>query len=152
MFFYLGRPWTLGILAQHWWSFAGDDSRPAISRTDIQYVFRRQIPGAWSIGMGPTITIDWNAPSGDELTLPIGLGITKTVRFGNVPVKMRLEPQYSIIRPDDVGDRVEYSASIRSGDSQPVHSISGSCAAGSWTRQAKRRFGLRCSAPAGAAS
>lgn len=61
LYFYLGRPWTLGVFAQHWQSFAGDANREDRSRTDIQYVARRQIPGAWSIGMGPTITIDWES-------------------------------------------------------------------------------------------
>jgi hypothetical protein len=56
-----------------------------------------------SIGMGPTVVVDWEADSGNKLTFPIGLGITKTVRWGKMPVKLRFEPQYSIIRPDDFG-------------------------------------------------
>jgi hypothetical protein len=103
MYFYLGRPWTLGVLAQHWWSYAGDPERAETSRTDIQYVARRQFPGAWSVGMGPTISIDWTADSGQRLTLPIGLGVTKTVRIGGTPVKLRFEPQYSLVRPDHLG-------------------------------------------------
>jgi len=53
MLFYLGKPWVGGVLLQHWSSFAGDDERADTSRTDIQYVVRRSIPGAMSIGMGP---------------------------------------------------------------------------------------------------
>ena len=99
----LGETWTTGFVAQHWWSFAGDDNRPAINQTDFQYIFRRKIPGAASLGMGPTMTIDWRADDGNRVTLPIGLGITKTVRFGKMPVKLRFEPQYSLIKPDDFG-------------------------------------------------
>lgn len=118
LYFYLGRPWTLGVFAQHWWSFAGDDNRDDLCRTDIQYVCRRQIPGAWSIGMGPTITINWKADEGNRVTLPIGLGVTKTIRIGSTPIKMRIEPQYSIIRPDDYGTewniRIQIAPVIRS--------------------------------------
>jgi len=99
----IGKPWVLGGVVQHWWSYAGDSDRPVVSRTDFQYIIRRQIPGAMSIGMGPTVVVDWEADSGNKLTLPIGLGITKTVRWGKMPVKLRFEPQYSIIRPDDFG-------------------------------------------------
>ena len=53
--------------------------------------------------MGPTVSIDWTAEPGQQVTLPIGLGITKTLRIGNTPVKVRLEPQYSLIRPDYLG-------------------------------------------------
>ena len=118
LYFYLGRPWTLGIFAQHWWSFASDADRGEQSRTDIQYIARRQIPGAWSIGMGPTITINWKASEGNKVTLPIGLGITKTIRIGKTPVKMRIEPQYSIIKPNDYGAewniRIQVAPVIRS--------------------------------------
>ena len=56
-----------------------------------------------SIGMGPTISIDWEADSDNALTLPIGLGVTKTTRWGKLPVKLRAEIHYSVIRPDDYG-------------------------------------------------
>jgi hypothetical protein len=101
MYFWLGRPWVVGVLAQHWWSYAGDDDRDSVSQTDIQYVARRSLPGGWSIGMGPTVTIDWKADGNDKLTFPIGLGITKTFRWNGIPWKVRFEPQYSILRPDD---------------------------------------------------
>jgi hypothetical protein len=103
MIFYMGKPWTLGLLAQHWSSFAGDDDRDSVSQTDIQYVIRRSIPGAMSIGMGPTISVDWKADSDNRLTVPVGLGITKTTRWGKTPFKLRAEVHYSVISPDDYG-------------------------------------------------
>ncbi len=59
MLFHMGKPWTLGILAQHWSSFAGDSERASTRKTDIQYVIRRSLPGAMSLGMGPTVSYDW---------------------------------------------------------------------------------------------
>jgi len=103
MLFYMGKPWTLGLLAQHWSSFAGEDDRDSVSQTDIQYVIRRSIPGAMSIGMGPTISIDWEADSDNRLTVPVGLGITKTTRWGNTPFKLRAEVHYSVVSPDNFG-------------------------------------------------
>ena len=40
MFFSMGKPWVLGVLAQHWESFDGDSDRDDVSRTDIQYIAR----------------------------------------------------------------------------------------------------------------
>ena len=111
MCFWLDKPWTIGVLAQHWWSFAGDEERQPTSRTDIQYVARRAIPGGWSLGMGPTVSIDWEADTGNLVTFPIGLGVTKTVRWGGTPWKLRFEPQYSVIKPDDRG--VEWNFRIQ---------------------------------------
>jgi len=103
MLFHMGNPWTIGILAQHWESFAGNEDRAETSRSDIQYVIRRSIPNAMSLGMGPTVSIDWEAESGNQVTFPVGLGITRTSRWGKTPVKLRAEVHYSVIKPDDVG-------------------------------------------------
>ena len=103
MAFYNGKPWVGGLLLQHWESYAGDSDRADTSRTDLQYIIRRSIPGAASIGMGPTVSVDWEADEHNQLTLPIGLGVTKTVRWGGLPVKLRAEAHYSLIRPEDYG-------------------------------------------------
>jgi len=108
----MGEKWTTGAIVQHWWSFAGDDDRKSQNHTDFQYIIRRKIPGAMSIGMGPTISIDWNADSGNQITLPIALGITKTIRIGKIPLKLRFEPQYSLIKPDDIGSRWNFRLQI----------------------------------------
>ena len=104
MIFNIGKPWVYGALVQHWWSYAGDDDRDDISQTDIQYTIRYSLPDAWSIGMGPTVSIDWEEDSDNRFTVPVGLGLTKTTRWGKNPVKLRLETHYSVIRPDDYGN------------------------------------------------
>ena len=98
------KKWTLGTIVQHWKSVGGDPTRPETTKTDIQYILRKQIKGkGMSIGMGPNISVNWEAEDGNKLTFPIGLGITKTVKWGNTPWKLRFEPQYSIIKPDNYG-------------------------------------------------
>ena len=117
MLFHLGETWNKGFFLQHWWSYAGDETRDDVSVTEFQYVIRRNL-GTASLGMGPTIRIDWNKDLENGLTVPIGLGYTKTVRVGNTPVKLRIEPQYSIIRPDDYGSvwniRIQFAPVIKS--------------------------------------
>ena len=103
MWFNIGKPWVYGVLAQHWESFDGDGDRKDTSRTDIQYTIRYSLPNAMSIGMGPTITYDWEADADNALTFPIGLGVTKTLRWGSTPVKLRAELHYSVIKPEDYG-------------------------------------------------
>ncbi len=94
------KKWTLGLVGQHWESYAGDNNRADVSQTDIQYLIRRNIEGkGMSVGVGPTVTVNWNAPSGEKLTFPIGLGVVKMVKIADRPVKIKLEPQYNIIRP-----------------------------------------------------
>ena len=100
----MGRPWVYGFIVQHWSSFAGDDEYEDTSFTDFQYIIRYMLPKAWSVGAGPSITYNHEAESGDRLTLPIGLGVTKTVRVGKLPMKLRAEVHYSVVRPDSYGE------------------------------------------------
>lgn len=118
MLFRFTSKWTVGVLAQHWNSFAGDSDRNSTSQTDIQYVIRRSLGRGWSLGMGPTISIDWEEDSDNRYTVPVGMGLTKTFRLGNIPIKARIEPQYSIVRPDDFGEqwniRIQFAPVIQS--------------------------------------
>lgn len=98
MLFHLAQTWNKGVFIQHWWSFAGDKERMDVALTDFQYVIRRNFSN-WSLGMGPSIKIDWNKGWDDGVTIPIGFGYTRTALFGKTPVKIRIEPQYSIYRP-----------------------------------------------------
>lgn len=102
MMFDINKRWTKGIFIQHWWSFGGDKNRDKISKTDLQYVLRRNL-GTVSLGLGPTISVNWKKEIENAITLPIGFGITKTLRIGKTPVKLRFEPQYSVIKPKDFG-------------------------------------------------
>lgn len=117
MLFHLGKKWNKGLFIQHWWSYAGDNTREEVIVTDFQYIIRKKY-GASSIGMGPTIRMDWSKTIEKGLTVPIGLGFTRTVRLGKTPVKLRIEPQYSIIRPNDYGNvwniRIQIAPIIKS--------------------------------------
>ena len=104
MLFSLRRPWIVGALVQNWFSVAGKGHEKSTAQTDLQYVIRYALPNAWSIGMGPTLSIDWKAGNDDKVTLPVGLGLTKTIRIGSMPVKLRAEVHNSVIRPDTFGN------------------------------------------------
>lgn len=102
MIFDINNRWTKGLFIQHWWSIAGDKNRNEISKTDLQYVIRRNL-GTVSLGMGPTISVNWNTDIENAINFPVGFGITKTLKIGSTPVKLRFEPQYSVISPKDYG-------------------------------------------------
>ena len=91
------------VLAQQWWSFAGEDDRPNVKQANIQYLLYRQLPNLWQVGMGPNVLVDWNADDGNKLTFPVGLGVNKTtVLFGKLPIRLGAdEVHYSAIQPDD---------------------------------------------------
>jgi hypothetical protein len=98
---YLGNPWVLGVLAQQWWSFAGDDDRAETNHLNVQYFIQYKLPNMWQVGMTPNITVNWKAKQGQRLSFPIGLGVNKmTILFGKLPVRFGIEGQYFVARPD----------------------------------------------------
>src|SRR5206468_7964292 len=52
-------PWTYGALANHIWSFAGNNGRPDISATFLQPFVTYTTPTAWSFMLNTESTYDW---------------------------------------------------------------------------------------------
>jgi len=102
--FHIGEKWILGAIAQHWWSFAGDNDREDVNLSDLQYVLRYRVTPETNIGFAPNIRYNWEPDSHDErLTLPIGLGFDTMVKLGPVPAKLGLEYHYYVEQPDAFG-------------------------------------------------
>ncbi len=98
---YLGEDWSLGLLGQHWWSVGGDPDRPDTNRTNIQYFINRKLGNQWSVGMSPTIAIDWTGDE-PEIDLPVGLGLNKTLFVRGIPTRFGVEAQYYVHRSDGI--------------------------------------------------
>lgn len=100
---YLGKEWSVGVMAQQWFSFAGEDNRSDVSKLNLQYFIYRQLPDLWQVTMSPNITANWEAPSENRWMVPIGLGVSKTIFMGKVPVRWAIEILKSIVQPDAFG-------------------------------------------------
>lgn len=107
--------WIIGAVAQHWWSFAGDDNidiktslgkvrvdRPDVNLTDLQYIVRYRYSSLTNIGAAPNIRYNWET---DDLSLPIGIGFDTVVKIGKLPAKVGAELYYYVEQNDDFGPR-----------------------------------------------
>lgn len=102
----VSKNWVVGGLFAHVQSYAGADDRADVSFTSLQYFVTRMLPNRWQVGLGsPTITANWEADSDDRWTVPIGLGVGKTIRIGKMPFQMAFEASYAVIHPDTFGER-----------------------------------------------
>lgn len=70
------------------------------SITSLQYFLFYGLGDGWQIGTGPTNTYDWNAPSGQEWTVPLQLALAKTTAIGEQLVKLNFSIEKNVIRPD----------------------------------------------------
>ena len=90
---YLGGKWIAGVFPQQWFSVGGLGSQ-TVSQMNIQYFFQYFPDSGWGIGTSPNMLVNWYAnKSGNEITFPIGMQISKVVKIGPLPVKLAVQGQ-----------------------------------------------------------
>ena len=100
---YLTKQYFIGVFPQQWWSVGGEHGRPYTNQMNLQPIASLFFGEGWSIGYSGNILANWNAPSGDVWTAPIGVGLSKVVKFGRLPVKLQLAVQYMPVHPSVSG-------------------------------------------------
>ena len=58
------------------------------------------LPGGWYVNTDMVMIANWDAPSGQKWTVPLGGGVGKLTTFGAQPVNLRAEAYYNVERPD----------------------------------------------------
>ncbi len=81
-----------------------DPILPAIQRSDVnfmtlQYFINYNFPSFY-LSSAPIITANWEAPSGQEWTVPVGIGIGKVTSLGKVPTNVSGQYYYNAVTPD----------------------------------------------------
>ncbi len=110
---YLSKTWTVGTLAQHWWTVGGSSKRNDQIHSDVQYILWRTLPNRWQLGMSPDILYDHKAKGGNRWTVPIGFGTQSPVaKIGGMSVRLMAQVQYMVVHPDDFGQRWNFQFRI----------------------------------------
>jgi hypothetical protein len=93
----LRGPWTVGMLANHVWSFAGDDDRPDINSTFVQPFAAYTWPSAWTASVQTETSYNWES---EQWSVPINGAVSKLVMFGKLPVSLQAGVGYWLDSPD----------------------------------------------------
>jgi hypothetical protein len=78
-------PWTIGILTNHIWSFAGDAGRSEVSATFLQPFVAYAAAGGWTYTVNSQSTYDWVAK---QWSVPVLAQISKLMKIGDQPVSI----------------------------------------------------------------
>jgi hypothetical protein len=109
---YLTKEFFIGVFPQQWWSIGGEHGRPDTNQMNLQPIASIFFGEGWSLGYSGNILADWNAPSEDVWTVPIGLALSKVLKFGRLPVKLQLGVQYMPVHPRISGQEWNVQVSI----------------------------------------
>lgn len=80
--------WTIGGLANHVWSFAGDAGRGDVSSTYVQPFAAYGTKSGYTYTLSSESSINWQADNGQKLTIPLIFQVSKVLRLGKRPMSV----------------------------------------------------------------
>lgn len=89
--------WTYGLLANHIWSYAGNDDRDDVNATFLQPFISYTLPTYTTIGLSSESTYNWDE---GEWTVPLIAQVSQLVKVGKLPVQFSLGGKYFLEAPD----------------------------------------------------
>ena len=89
--------WTFGILANHIWSFAGDENRADVNSTFLQPFISYTTPDTWTFSLNTESTYDWTAK---QWSVPVNFAVSKLLKIGDQPVSLGAGARYWADSPD----------------------------------------------------
>lgn len=92
-------PYVLGGLINNVTTFKDEGGDPEVNQLLIQPFINYNFGTGWALGFGPIITANWELPDGDEWTVPVGLGITRTLVFKGQPISLSGQYYANVVRP-----------------------------------------------------
>lgn len=92
--------WTVGVLMNNVWSFAGSSDRPDVNKGLLQYFIVRQLGNGWYVNTAPILTVNWKAESGQKWVVPFGAGVGKVAFLGGLPVNTQVGAYFNAVKPD----------------------------------------------------
>ncbi len=83
--------WSYGILANHLWSFAGNEDRRSVNATYLQPFIAYSTRSNTTISLNTESTYDWNE---SQWLVPVNLSVAQLVRIGSLPVQFEVGARY----------------------------------------------------------
>jgi len=92
--------WVVGALLSNIWSFAGQSNKPDVNFLTFQPFINYNLPSFY-FTFQPIITANWEAESGNQWTVPLGLGLGKLIKLGGkLPVNLNASYFHNVVTPD----------------------------------------------------
>ncbi len=96
----MAGPFVLGGLLSQFWPMADAGDEPETNLLTMQPFVNYNFGTGWALSFAPIMTANWDAESGEEWTVPIGIGITRTTVFNRRPMNLGVQYYYNVERPD----------------------------------------------------
>lgn len=102
-------PWTYGLLANHIWSVAGNDSRSDISATFLQPFLSYTTKSATTFALNTESTYDWK---GGEASVPVNFMVNQLLTIGEQRLQLGAGIRYWADAPDNGPEGIGYRLNL----------------------------------------
>ena len=89
--------WTIGTLANHVWSFAGNDDRANVNMTFLQPFLAKTTKSYTTYSINTESLYDWE---NSQWTVPINVSIGQMFKIGKQPISLELGYRYYAEKPE----------------------------------------------------
>ena len=93
-------PFVLGGLLSQLWPLSDAGGAPETNLLTLQPFVNFNFGHGWAMSFAPVMTANWDASDGNEWTVPIGIGLTRTTVFNRRPMNIGVNYYYNVERPD----------------------------------------------------
>jgi hypothetical protein len=106
-------PFVLGGLISQLWPIADAGDDVEMDLFTLQPFVNYNFGHGWALSFAPIITANWNASDGNEWTVPLGIGITRTTVFNHRPMNLGLQYYFNVEHPDGAaGQQLRFVVSL----------------------------------------
>jgi hypothetical protein len=96
----MAGPWVIGGLFSQMWPMSDSGGAPETNLMTFQPFVNYNMGNGWALAYAPVIIANWDADAGNEWTVPVGIGITRTTVFNRRPMNIGVQYYYNVERPD----------------------------------------------------
>jgi hypothetical protein len=108
-------PWVLGSLISQVWPMSDAGGDPKTDLFTLQPFVNYNFGQGWALAFAPIMTANWEAPTGNQWTVPLGLGISRTTVFNRRPISLGGQYYYNVEHPDGAaGQQLRFFPEARS--------------------------------------
>lgn len=100
---HISGSFVLGALATQLWTYSADDTGPHLNQMTVQPFVNYNLSEGWAVSFSPAVTANWNLPSGEKWTVPLGLGVSKVTTLVRQPITLGLQYYNNVVRPSNAG-------------------------------------------------
>jgi hypothetical protein len=93
-------PFVLGGLFTQLWPLSDAGGDPETRLFSVQPFVNVNFGHGWAMSVSPVISANWDGPDGNQWTVPLGLGLTRTTILNRRPMNLGVSYYYNVKRPD----------------------------------------------------